>query len=166
MNHSSACKAALALACVLPLACSPSWAQEVAAHVARCRNVGTSPLEPLGDREGHALSTSQISCRIEGGPMDGAMLAGTTVWEWQGSSAVGLYGNGVSRKPGAAMVYVNSDMKLAPVMDGGRMVGTTASGRGRYVMATGSAAGLLGKTYSFTTKPTGYGEFVIEVKPD
>jgi hypothetical protein len=162
MNRSSAAKAALALACAMAFASPSGWAQDVA----RCRYVGPPVPEPLGDREGHALSTSQVSCRMESGSMEGGVLTGTTVWEWQGNSAVGLAGHGVTRKPGGTVAYVNSEMKLTLVMDGSRVVGTAASGHGRYVMATGSAASMLGKTYSFTTKPAGYGEFILEVKPD
>ena len=42
----------------------------------------------------------------------------------------------------------------------------TGSGRGRYTLATGSAAALAGKTYSYTFSMTGPNQFVVEVKHD
>ena len=45
-----------------------AWAQESAFRM-NCQIVGSAPPEPLGDREGHSLTTPQIICRVEGGPM-------------------------------------------------------------------------------------------------
>ena len=54
-----------------------------------CQDVGASGArEPVGDREGHAISVSQESCRIESGPWSGAVLTDTDTWEWEGTNAV------------------------------------------------------------------------------
>jgi hypothetical protein len=48
----------------------------------------------------------------------------------------------------------------------GKVTGFTATGKGRYLLATGSAASLAGKTFSFTAKPTGAGQWETEVTAD
>jgi hypothetical protein len=41
-----------------------------------CHVVGAAPQEPLGDREGHAISVTSCTCRVEGGDLDGGVLTG------------------------------------------------------------------------------------------
>lgn len=123
--------------------------------------------EPLGDRDGHAISVSEFSCRYEGGPFDGATMTGTNIWEWDKASATLLAGSGVTRRPGANAVWQNSDGKLALTMNGeGKVTGWTSSGRGSLRMATGAAAGSAGKPYSWTASPTGPGRFSVDVKQE
>ena len=52
--------AAIALAVVMPSA----LAQE-STSTYTCQIVGNSAPEPLGDREGHAISVSELSCRAD-----------------------------------------------------------------------------------------------------
>jgi hypothetical protein len=73
-------------------------------------------------------------------------------------------GNGVIRKPGATVVYVQTDGKLALTMTDGKVTGWTASGKGPWAIATGSAASLAGKSATWTAKPAGPGEFTVEDK--
>jgi hypothetical protein len=56
----------LAVACAA-LACGSALAQADQSSRLSCHTVGTAPPEPLGDREGHSLSVSQITCCAEGG---------------------------------------------------------------------------------------------------
>lgn len=44
----------------------------------------------------------------------------------------------------------------------GKVTGFAGSGRGKYVVAVGSSSALAGKTYNYTFKFTGPGQFVIE----
>ena len=128
-----------------------------------CQSVGyDAPPEPLGDREGHGLTTSFASCRIEAGPMKGGVLTGMDIWEWDKTNAVALASNGIQRKPGATVVYQNTDEKLSLILTDGKVTGWTVSGKGHVIMATGSAASFAGKTYTFTAKPTGPGQFTVE----
>jgi hypothetical protein len=48
------------------------------------------------------------------------------------------------------------------ILTDGKVTGWTVSGKGRVAMATGSAASFAGKTYTFTAKPTGPGQFAVE----
>jgi hypothetical protein len=147
------------------LLASPAWSQEPTTFRLHCQILGPSVPEPLGDREGHSLSTTQVSCRAEGGPMDGAVMSGYTAYEWQGQNANGV-GFGVIRKRGAALVYSNSEMTSSLIMENGRVVGNTGGGRGRYVMASGAASAWAGKGYRYTFKSSGFNQFTIDVTVD
>ncbi len=131
-----------------------------------CHAVGNSPPEPLGDREGHSISVGEITCRVEGGPGDGGVLTGTTIYEWDKTSGVLLSGVGVTRKPGATSAFQHTEGKIALVVADGKVTGSTGTGRGRYTMATGAAASFAGKTYSYSFRSAGPGQFVVDVKND
>jgi hypothetical protein len=45
----------------------------------------------------------------------------------------------------------------------GKVTGVTTSGKGSYPMATGSWASLAGKSFTYSSKPTGLGLFEIDV---
>ena len=57
-------------------------AQEVSFKLV-CQEVGgAGNPEPAGDREGHMISVDHYSCRMEGGPMDGAVVTGGDITDW------------------------------------------------------------------------------------
>lgn len=167
MNHklhlpSGLCAAALALASAGAVAQSGSTTVKL-----HCFSVGNgAPTEALGDREGHAVSVGQITCRVEGGLTDGGIYTGTSIAEWDKGSAVVLSASGVTRKPGAVTASQTTEGKQSLVMTEGKVTGMTGSGRGRYTLATGSAASLAGKAFSYTFSTTGPGQFLVEVKTD
>lgn len=132
----------------------------------QCHSVGGSSPEPLGDREGHSVQTSQYSCRTEDGPLDGAVLTGVNVWEYDKATAKGVSGHGVYRMPGTRAVYQHDEQKLTLVMTDGKVSGFTATGRGTYKLATGSAAALAGKPYTYSARGTGPGQFAVDVKAE
>ena len=155
--------AATALLALLPLAAS---AQALSWKLS-CQNVGSSPPEPMGDREGHNLSTGGYSCRTEGGPMDGAIVTGHSVWEWDKGSAVRAAGYGVYRKPGAMVVYQHVDGQFNLVTgDGGKVTGWTATGSGPYTSTAGAGSVLKGKKFSFSARSTAPGQFTVDVKAE
>jgi hypothetical protein len=130
-----------------------------------CQAVGPNGApEPLGDREGHGISVGQISCHIDSGPLKDGIVTGTYIWEWDGPNATLVSEHGVTRKPGATVVYVETQGKLALTMADGKVTGWTASSRGTNVLATGSAASMAGKSYTTTSKSTGPGQFTFEGK--
>jgi hypothetical protein len=133
-----------------------------------CHAVGNSPAEPLGDREGHALTASQATCLVEGGPLDGGVQTGTVIWEWDGPNGVVISGMGVQRKPGATAVFALLEGKAALTVVDGKMTGTSISGRGVYRVATGSAASLQGKTYTYTIGSSGepQNHWTVDIKLD
>jgi hypothetical protein len=143
-----------------------SFAQTPLAYKFLCHSIGTGPQEPLGDREGHNLSVSSYSCRVEGGPLDGGVVTGNAIYEWDKTNAMGLSGNGVGRKAGAMLVFQLGEFKNALTLADGKVTGFLATGQGTYKLATGAAAPLAGKTFSYTSRPNGWGQFVIDIKVD
>jgi hypothetical protein len=127
-----------------------------------CMFTGTHPMETLGDRADHSISVNQYTCNVEGGPLDGAVTTGTTVYEWDGPNGTGQVGYGIDRKPGANAIYVNTEMKNTVSMTDGKVTGAVFSGRGRYAVATGAAASLAGKSYTYKGKTTGPNSFIVE----
>ena len=159
LNVCGIAAAAIALAAVMPSAI----AQE-STFTYTCQTVGTAPPEPLGDREGHAISVSENSCRADSGPFAGGVVTGTTIWEWDKTNGVVVSGNSVIRKPGATAVLKAIDGKISLTVTDGKVTGWTSSGRNTYLLATGSAASLAGKSTTYTAKSTGPGQFTMEVK--
>ncbi len=165
MNCKSQLSTVIAFA-ALTLGSAGAFAQSGATAKLYCHAVGASPPEALGDREGHAITVGEITCRVEGGATDGGVLTGTTIYEWDKGSATMLSGIGVTRKPGATTAYQHTEGKQSLVMTDGKVTGAAGSGRGRYTMATGAAAVNNGKTYSYTFRTTAPGQFIVEVKND
>lgn len=131
-----------------------------------CLNIGNTTPETLGDRPGHSIAVGELTCRVEGGPLNGGVMTGTQVYEWDGVNGVGKAGFGVTRTPDAKAVYVNTEMKNTLTLTDGKVTGFVATGRGYYPVATGAASSLAGKTYSYVAKPTGSGQFIIETTMD
>lgn len=154
-----------ATAVALTLTSAVGRAQTVAPTFSlACERTGVSPLEPLGDREGHAMSVSHYTCRVTGGPLDSGVLTGTQNWEWQGPNAAGLGGGGVVRHGKGALVYSYlPGSKINLKMDNGKVVGFTGSGAGRYMMATGAASAFANKTFMYTVQSTGFSQFAVDV---
>lgn len=140
-------------------------AQGTATQRSVCQNVGPIVLEPLG--ENRALQVASISCRIEGGPMNGAVMTGEQVYEFQGPNGKMIVGAGVLRMPGNTLVYQNTEAGTALTIVDGKVAGATGSGKGVYKAGYGAISSqLTGKTYTYSVKTTGLGAFVIEVIND
>ena len=150
----------------IALTCSSALAQSGSMARLYCNAVGGSSPEPLGDRDGHSISVGDIACRVEGGPGDGGVVTGTTIYEWDKTNAVLLSGLGITRKPGATSAYQHTEGNAKLIISDGKPVGLSGSGRGRYTLGTGAATALNGKTYSYTFKTLGPGQFVVDVTND
>ena len=150
--------------CALAVLCAAASAQSGPSHRLACQSIGNGAAEPLGDLEGHALSAGNFTCRTEGRPLDGGVLTGATIREYDKLGAVGLSGSGVTRKPRAMAAYMNTESKLALTLVDGMVTGFTGTGRDRHTPASGSAAALSGKSYSYTFGSTGAGQFGVDGK--
>jgi hypothetical protein len=155
----------IATVLALSTALSNALAQTPLVLKANCMSI-FRPVEALGDREGHSLAIAEFTCRFEGGPLAGAVGPGSGIYEWNGPNGVALSSSGIYRKPGVHAAWINTDMKLALTIADGRPVGATTNGRGRFLLVTGSAAALSGKSYSFTSQSTGPGVFSMDVTLD
>ena len=148
-------KASGIVAAVAFAAFSPSAiAQEVSKFFCQAVGANGAP-EPLGDREGHGISV-----------LDGSLTTAQEIWEWDGTNAKMLLESGVIRKPGAMATFELTEGKLALTMTDGKVTGFTASGKGRWPTATGTAASLAGKSWTFKSWPTGAGQWEGEVTLD
>lgn len=154
---------ALMAALVLGILGSPAIAQVSAGSRGLCNAVGSTHMEPLRDREGHNLSVQTFTCRIEGGPMNGAVLTGTNTYEWDKGVAVGLSGSMIARSGTGTYVAVFRDFGVTLTMADGRVTGWVAKTTGTYRLATGAATALNGKAFSTLAKPTGPGQFLLEI---
>jgi hypothetical protein len=56
-------------------------------------------------------------------------------------------------------VHQGTEGKVALTITDGKVTGFTGSGKVHWVVATGSAAPLAGKTFSYTVKSTGAGQW-------
>jgi hypothetical protein len=155
-------KLSLAFVAVLAIpACV--YAQTTPAYKIHCMTTGTNAMEPIGDRSGHSISVGQSTCKVDGGPLDGGLMTASAVYEWDGVNGVSKASNGVVRKPGAMAIYVNTDFKTTLTMAEGKVIGSVSSGSGHFILATGTAASLADKAYSFTGKSTGPGQVTLEI---
>lgn len=155
----------IASAAALMSLCPSAFAQGVTWKL-QCQSVGNSAPEPLGDREGHTISVLEYNCRTEGGPLDGAVLTGMSASEWDKGSANILSAQGIYRKPGGTAVFQHTEGKNTLIMADGKVTGWSGTGRGTYKLATGSAASLAGKGYSYSARSTGVGLFTVDVKAE
>lgn len=154
------------VALALAAAVGSALAQAPLTQKAVCVFVGFGAIEPIGDRAGHALRVSAYSCLVENGPMEGAVITGTNIFEWDGPKAVILSGDGVGRKPGSLISFKVIEGGTALTMTDGKVTGFTGSGKGVVNLASGSATALKGKTYSYTVRSISPVQFVIDTTYD
>jgi hypothetical protein len=139
---------------------APSVVAEELSFKQICQEVGgAGEPQPAGDREGHFISVDHYSCRMEGGPMDGAVVTGGDVTDWDKSTGTLVLGEAVVRKPGGFAAYQDAAGTVVLTIADGKVTGATGAGKVHWVVATGSAAPLAGKTFSYTFKTTGAGQW-------
>jgi hypothetical protein len=160
-----ACGIAAATVAALAVA-TPDAIAEENTYTFTCQGFGSGAREPLGDREGHAISVGDYSCYTDSGPFVGGNVSGTNIWEWDKTDAVLVTGQYISRKPGSIAVYQASEGKLALTVTDGKVTGFTGSGRGTLRLVTGSAASLAGKSVTWTAKTSEPGRFKVELKAE
>lgn len=86
----------------------------------------------------------------------------STIWEMNKGSATALSGDGVLRKTGGMAAYRLTSASRSLIMTDGKVSGWTVSGKAVYTMATGNTASLVGKNFSWTARPTGFNQYVID----
>lgn len=138
-------------------------AQEITFTMA-CQDLGSGAPEQLGDRNGHSIVVSQVSCHVDSGPMKGGVLSGADLWEMDNANGDMISGSGVVRQPSGIAAYKTDEAKLTLTMTDGKVTGWMVSGKGRWPIATGTAAMMAGKSCTFTAQPTGAGQFAVENK--
>jgi hypothetical protein len=131
-----------------------------------CQNIGGAAVEPFGTEAGQSLREATYSCSVSDGPLNGGATTGTNFWLIKGTDWTLLSGQGAMRSPNGAAVFQVQDGTLKIEMKDGKVSRWTASGRGRYIAASGAASALSGKTYQWKVNPSGPTSFVIETTVD
>ena len=143
---------------------SGSFAQEMNSF--DCQDVGNNTPEALG-AEGQSILTENFVCRIMTGPMQGANMTGTVIWNFNKTDGTLVSGTGVMRKPGSVVVYKDDSGTLKLDMDDkGNVTGGSATGQVTWLVATGAAAADKGKTWNWTAKDAGPGRFTLSEKAE
>jgi hypothetical protein len=127
-----------------------------------CQYIEAPTAEPIGDEEGRGLSVRDYSCQVTQGPLSGGVLTARAVFEMDKSGGKLLLGGGVIRKPGAMAVLQLFDGSLGYVTTNGEVTEVRTSGHGGYLLATGAAASLSGKPFTYATKTTAPSQFSFE----
>lgn len=138
-------------------AASDVRAEDVARN--RCQPIGPSGFQKLGDRPDHGLDVVTASCRVATGPLDGGVITAQYFWEWDKNVDTLIYGGGVVRKGEAILVYQYTEGTTTLILMDGKVTGYTSGGKGRWSIATGAAASLAGKTFTWASKTTLTGEY-------
>lgn len=132
----------------------------------QCMSVGTSPPEQLVGSQGQSVSVGNYTCQMVGGPLDGAVGTGTSIWHYDRGVGKVLNSAGVTRRPDGQAVWDQTDATITLHMTEGRVTGFSGAGKGQFKLATGSGAALNGKPYTFKFQSTGPGRFEVETTVD
>jgi len=128
----------------------------------KCQDVGAvDTIEPAGDRDGHGIMAATVSCGVTSGPLEGGLGTVQGIYEWDKTTGAMLTEGGVIRKPDALVVFKMTEGKIVLTMAEGKVTGFTATGKGRLPFASGGAAAMAGKTFNWTAKGVGFGQYEV-----
>jgi hypothetical protein len=153
----------IATAAIAFIAAAPSAGAQENTIAFTCTIVGVGPAEPLGDRDGHAISEALYSCLATSGPLSGGVWTETIVWEWSKNNGVLISSAGIVRKPGVIAAVQLTEQKLDRIVTGGKVTGAVGAGHGTFPIAVGPAASLAGKSFTYSVKTTGPNQFTLEM---
>jgi hypothetical protein len=136
------------------------------AQVASCTTDRQTPPEPLGDRLGHAVQLVSATCTGATGAREGHVTTIQALWEQDLAGSKLVTGDAIVRERGAVMAYHLTEGVQYPVMKDGRAAGWTATGRGIYTIASGIAASLLHRTFSWIARSTSAQGWLLELRLD
>jgi hypothetical protein len=151
-------KACAIVAAVAFMAAAPSArAEDVARN--KCQPIGQAAFQKLSDHPDHGFDIVTASCRVATGPIDGGVITAQYFWEWNKNVATLIYGGGVVRKGDSLLVYQYTEGTITLVMTDGKVTEIKTGGKGRWPIATGAAASLAGKTFTWASKASPTGEY-------
>ncbi len=127
-----------------------------------CTVIGAASQEPIDTTPGHFLATVEYSCYGVDGLLKDAVHTASSASEWINQKGTFLRGGGTHRAAGGLAVTQVTEGSGVVVMKDGKPIGTATTGTGIFKFASGNLAALSGKTFKFTTKPTGFDRFDME----
>ena len=111
-----------------------------------CNIIGTISQEPVGDRDGHVVTSFKYSCYGVDGLLKGAVATTVVVIEWDGPRGTFLGSVKFHRAPGGLAISQNVEGTASAIVKEGRPAGREASGTGLIKFASGALARLSGKS--------------------
>ena len=145
-------------------ACQPARADMIGRY--ECSISGFYSQEPIGDRPDHTLMAQDYVCVGVEGLLKGAVYSAANAIEWDGPKGTIVFGGGMHRIPGGRLVTQLVEGTAQATVKDGRPVGVESSGRGVVKFASGSFAGLNGKSVKFSTTPVNPIRFNLEFTSD
>jgi hypothetical protein len=130
-----------------------------------CIYFGVRGPDVIGDRPDHRVTVGQSACDVTGGVLEGGVMTAQTIYEWDGPKATLLMGNGVLRKDGMLVVYKHLEGRTDVIHDD-KGTHYVAKGKGIVAFASGAAASMSGKTYTFRIVTPDTGKPYFEVTMD
>jgi hypothetical protein len=130
-----------------------------------CNFFGAKGADKIGDRPDHNVTVGNVVCEVTGGVLEGGIMTAQTIYEWDGPKATLLMGNGVLRKDGMLVVYKHTEGHTEIVHEG-NVTHYNATGKGIVAFASGPAASMSGKTYTFKIVTPPVGKYYFEVTMD
>jgi hypothetical protein len=127
-----------------------------------CTVIGAAGQEPIDATPGHFLASVEYSCFGVDGLLKDAVHTASSASEWVNQKGTFLRGGGTHRAPGGLAVTQVTEGSGIVVMKDGKPIGTATTGTGIFKFASGNLAALSGKTFKFTTAPTGLDRFEME----
>jgi hypothetical protein len=123
---------------------------------------GLAGPEQLRDKDGQSFSVGGATCRVVGGPLDGAITTSQTIWHYP-SRGIGkmVVNAGVTRGAAAQAVWVATEATIT--LQPGGFVG---EGKGVYRVASGAASMLEGRSFHFKFRSTAPGQYDHETVMD
>jgi hypothetical protein len=131
-----------------------------------CSVMGAVSQDPIGDKDGHRITTVQYSCLGVEGLLKDAVYSGASTSEWDGPRGTYLTGGGTIRTAGGLAVTQLTEGSGSAIMKDGKPAGNEASGKGMFKFASGTFAALSGKADRWEAKPAGFGRFTLDVTAD
>ncbi len=130
-----------------------------------CTFYGAKSAENIGDRPDHKVTVGTNACEVTGGVLEGGIMTAQTIYEWDGPKATLLMGNGVLRKEGMIVVYKHLEGHTDVIHDD-KGTHYVATGTGVVAFASGAAASMSGKTYTFTIVTPETGKYYFQITMD
>src|ERR1700744_5445370 len=97
-----------------------------------CSVVGAAVQDPIGDKDGHRLTTVQYSCLGVEGLLKGALYSGSSASEWNGPQGRYFAGGGIIRAPEGLAVTELTEGTGSAITKDGKPAGVDASGKGLF----------------------------------
>ncbi len=151
-------------ASTLLMTCGVAQSEPVGRY--ECNIVGAASQDPIGDRDGHRIVSTQYACAGVEGLLKGALYTGSSTSEWDGPKGRYLNGIGMLRSPNGIGVTLVTEGTGSVVMKDGKPVGSESTGKAVYQFATGAFAPLSGKAVKWAVQPAGFNRFSLEVMTD